>query len=258
MYFVCGWRLNKMIKELYKEVIRETSLNVSENRIDSVRKKALTKCGCRIYKDGLIGVAGCYGEATPDTWEKAEENLANGIPYPYEPERNKERIRDLREINVSDEQFIRDMENLLDILKNEYPQFIFSNKIQLTETETSLTNDAGLKLINYDKTLIIMLLVKHIDSVNILDTSAILISRKYGLDKFLKETRQLLDGYGRAAAIPDKKEVPVILCQMDMLGKFTESLNGESLALGSSMFEGRLQSKAFNEAFLPADLCSKR
>ena len=38
-----------MIKELYQQTVREVSLNVSAGRVDSLRRKNITKSGCRVY-----------------------------------------------------------------------------------------------------------------------------------------------------------------------------------------------------------------
>ena len=61
-----------MIKELYQQTVREVSLNVSAGRVESLRKKNVTKSGCRVYDNGYIGVAGCLGQPTADTWAAAE------------------------------------------------------------------------------------------------------------------------------------------------------------------------------------------
>ena len=65
-----------MIKELYQQTVREVSLNVSAGRVESLRKKNVTKSGCRVYDNGYIGVAGCLGQPTADTWAAAERALA--------------------------------------------------------------------------------------------------------------------------------------------------------------------------------------
>ncbi|MGF7145173.1 PmbA protein [Anaerotaenia torta] len=243
-----------MIKELYKEIISEISINVTGTRIDSIRKKNLTKCGCRVYDNGYIGIAGCYGEPTRETWSQAVKNLSDQTPYPYEPEKDKQRIRDLRQFDISEEEYIRDMERLLDILREEYPQFLLSNKMSLTETYVSLTNDAGLNYVNYDKTIDAGLLVKHKDSVNVIDSCITYISREYNLDAMLKEARSALDGYLAKCTLPSER-MPVILLQDEMLGKFTESLNGEAIGRGISLFQDKRKMKVFHEEF---SLCQNR
>jgi len=150
-----------MIKELYKKTIKEISLNVTQSKIDSVRKKTITKSGCRVYNNGYIGIEGTLGEPTDNTWKKAQANLLAKVPYISEPEKDRKHIRDLRKLDISDKEFISTMENILDILHKEYPDFIFSNKINMVETEISMTNDVGLHYINYDKTIDIELLIKY-------------------------------------------------------------------------------------------------
>ena len=133
-----------MFKEGYKITVRETSLNISQSHVDSVRKKEIVKSGCRVYADGCIGIAGTLGEATDKTWAEAEANLALKIPYPFLPEKNVQRTRDLREMDMSDEAFIRNAEDLLAELRAQFPDFVFSNKISVSETEVSMHSDAGL------------------------------------------------------------------------------------------------------------------
>lgn len=57
-----------MVKELYQTILRETSLNVTSGEIDSIRKKSITKSGCRVYRDGFLGIAGTLGEPTANVW----------------------------------------------------------------------------------------------------------------------------------------------------------------------------------------------
>lgn len=237
-----------MVKELYKEVINEVSINVTATRIDSIRKKNLTKSGCRVYDNGLIGIAGCYGEPTEDTWKQAVKNLEARTPYPYQPEKGKVRSRDLRKINLTEEEYIHDMEKLLSLLEKEYPQFLLSSKMSLAETEVSLSNDAGLDYVNRDKTIDMGLLVKHKDSVNVFDSFIAYISREYDFDKMLLEARNSLDGYMQKCTLPGDK-LPVIFEQEEMLGKFTESLSGEAVGNGVSLFGDKMNTKVFHEDF---------
>jgi PmbA protein len=237
----------KMVKELYREEVNEIALNVTASKIDSVRKKSITKSGCRVYHDGYIGIAGCYGEATEDTWVRAKENLKNRIPYPYEPTKELKRTRDLREHTVNETEFVKQMESYLDTVSKEFPQFLLSNKILLTETNISLTNDIGLELRSYDRTILLELIVKHMESVNIFDTAIFYIERSIDCDKLLKETRGILSRFLKECDIPDVQKMPVIIQQNELLSKFNESLNGEAMARGISLFHGKMNEKLFNE-----------
>lgn len=235
-----------MIKELYQHTIRETSINITNSAIDSVMKKTIKKSGCRVYSDGFIGIAGTFGDPTEKTWAEAEEKLKERIPYKFEPERNKKRARDLRKLHISDEEFIREVEGLLKILNTEYPDFIFSHKIKLYETELSLKNDVGLDYVNYDKTAEFMLLVKHKDSVNIMDSGVFRRSRTFQKKEFIEDARLFLDAFKNEVSLPQQGKIPVIVEESMLLSKIIESLNGEQIGFGTSLFCDKINKKVFN------------
>lgn len=237
-----------MIKESYQYIVRQTSVSVSQSKVEAVMKKNITKSGCRMYDGGFIGVAGTLGNASGETWAEAKANLDSRIPYPFEPERNLKRVRDLRELNISDEEFIAHAEYILTELRSDFPDFIFSNKVNMVETEISLRNDVGLDCVNYDKTLEYWLLVKHKDSVNVIDNFIGRSSRRIGGDDFLNESRRMLRAYNTEAALPQRNMMPVIFWDNDgILSKITESLNGEEIGLGTSLFTDKTHTAAFSD-----------
>ena len=158
-----------MVKELYQTILRETSLNVTSGEIDSIRKKSITKSGCRVYRDGFLGIAGTLGEPTANVWAQAEANLARQIPCPWGPETGKRRTC-RRGAAMDAGRFLQLSEQLLKTLGQDFPQFIFSNKINFTEDEVRLQNDAGLHYAWQDAAVQMSLLVRTQDSVNIFDT----------------------------------------------------------------------------------------
>lgn len=238
-----------MIRELYKTTVHETSLNVSMSQIDSVRKKSITKSGCRVYADGFVGISGTLGDATVQTWDQAEANLALQVAYPFEPEKDCVRVRDLREMHLSDEAFIRSVEEILDLLRQEFPDFIFSNKVSLTQTEISLSNDAGLDLRSIDLTVNVGFLVKHKDSVNIFDTFLMRQERTLNPESLLQDAREMLTAFGKELPMPSAGKMLAVVEPDLLLGKMLESLNGEAVARGASLFCNRLGSKVFSDAF---------
>lgn len=245
-----------MIKELYQTKINEIALNVTQTRIDSIRKKNIIKSGCRVYQKsadtpgtGYIGVAGTFGEATEDTWERAIKNLELKIPYDYEASTGAQRKRDLRKLDLSTEQFLEKSEKLLEIFRKEFPDFIFSNKIRLIETEVSLKNDAGLDYVNYDKTISLELLFKHVNSVNIFDSGVMQQNRDiFDIDKIVEEAKEQLKAFNNEIELPDLKKV-IVAVDNSGLSKICESLNGETLGRGTSIFNSKLGKKTFNDKF---------
>ena len=238
-----------MIRELYQTKIRETALNVSMNRIDAVRHKEITKSGCRVYSGGLIGISGRLGEPTAETWEAAKANLALKVPYPFDPEEDQTRIRDLREVSLTDPEFIRLAEAVLDELRSGYPDFIFSNKISMTETEVRLRNDKGLDFLNLDRTFNIGLLVKHKDSVNVFDTGVMRQDRVFDRAALLRDAEAMLGAFTVAKPLPARKTMLVVTEPDLLLGKMQESLNGEAIARAASLFCGKIGTEVFSPTF---------
>lgn len=235
-----------MVREIYQTSIKETALNITQSKIDSVRIKNITKSGCRLYDNGFIGIAGVLGEPTEDTWKLAEKNLNRNIPYEYEPYSNKEIVKDLRQQNISEEEFILKAEELMGQLRKEFPEFIFSHKIKLTEVIVTLTNDIGLYLKNIDSSICFELLIKHVDSINIVDTGVAYDARTFDINKILEEVRMQLNVFNIESKLPEGETLPVIVSPFDIGLKLVESLNGKMLGRGTSIFSDKVGNKVFN------------
>jgi len=167
-----------VIKEKYIKKLEEISINIVQSNIESIRKKNITKTGFRVYENGFIGIAGAVGEVDNlDLEKRAIDNLKLKIPYPYEPSTNMVKTVDYRKEIFSHEEFVKEVEELLKILRQEFPDFIFSNKIYIQEFETKLINDVGLDLTHIDKAIVVEIIIKEKSSTNIFDTFYINIHR---------------------------------------------------------------------------------
>ena len=93
------------MRETYRQRKNESTLRIVEGKVYSVRQKDITKTGCRIYKDGFMGVAGTLGEASEETWAEAEKNLGLKVSYPFEPEKNIEKTIDYRKQPMDTKEF---------------------------------------------------------------------------------------------------------------------------------------------------------
>ncbi len=238
-----------MIREVYINKVREITLNVTQTKVDSIRKKSITKTGCRVYKNGYIGVAGTLGEATVDTWNEALKNLENKVPYKAEPSKNHKRFRDLRKSNLSAEEFLSKAENLLDKLREEFQGFIFSNKIKSIEVETTLRNDASLEYVNIDRYFQVELIVKDINSINVFDTMLVREDRDFNTEALLKDAREQLTNYNKILELPKQEKVPVVAAFGHFAGKIIEALNGNELNKGSSIFANKVGKETFSKEF---------
>lgn len=236
-----------MVKELYQRTFKETHLKIIQSNIDAIMKKKITKSGCRVYEGGCMGVAGTLGEPTEDTWKQAEANLGNKIPYPFEPEGDKKLVKDYRNKDLEEELFIKEMESILEIIKKEYPDYIFSNKVKYIESEIRLQNDKGLDYLSCDKSINLEIVIKHKDSINILDSFLVYEGRELNKEDLLNQMRKTLDGLKNKVNLPENKKILVAIQPYELMGKIINSLNGEHMGNGTSLFNDKLNTKVFNE-----------
>lgn len=235
-----------MIKELVQYTNKSTTFNVTRGRIDAIRNKDITASGCRIYDGEHLGVAGRMGQPDERTWREAEENLALGIPYPFEPETGV-RLRDLREGDFDPEVFLDQAEHLLGRLRGEFPDFVFSNKISCDENTAKIWNERGLDLVNVDRFYSVSLSVKAAESASIYDTWVGDSRRVFDEDAMLPAAAQQLSAFRNRVELPNGDCLTVAITPGALTGKFTEALNGRLLGLGSSIFNGKMDTALFSD-----------
>lgn len=239
-----------MIKEIYTRTVKQISLNVVDSKLESVRKKNITKTGYRVYDKGYIGVAGGIG--TVDLGELEKEAIANlslKIPYEEEVAKDCDEYMDLREIEFDEVDFIQEVENFLNYLRRSYPNYSFSNKINMEETCVTLKNDRGLNLCSRDLVIITSLLVREEHSVNVFDTGVFQIDREWNPEKLQKEFEHIVGCYGTEVALPKQDKMPVIVDLQLVESKLRQELNGESVGRSSSLFKDCIGEQKFNEHF---------
>lgn len=238
-----------MIKELYQQTVREVSLNVSAGRVDSLRSKRITKSGCRVYDNGYIGVAGCLGQPTADTWAAAEQALARKVPA-APPETGKERVREQGEALIPAEEFRAGCEELLATLRAEFPDFVLSNKLQMMEVEMRLENDAGLKYADRKRSYAMVLLAKQAGSPNMYDSQLMDVSRRFDREGWLAQARQVLTAHRTLLPMPEGERFLILDSAMgDALQNFSildKALSGREYLAGTSLFQGKLGQQLFD------------
>lgn len=238
-----------MIKELYQQTVREVSLNVSAGRVDSLRRKNITKSGCRVYDNGYIGVAGCLGQPTADTWAAAERALARQVPT-APPETGKERVREQGEALIPAEEFRAGCEELLATLRAEFPDFVLSNKLQMMDVEMRLENDGGLKYVDRKRSYAMILVVKQVGSPNMFDSHLLGVSRRFDREGWLAQARQVLTAHRTLLPMPEGERFLILDSAMgDALQNFSildKALSGREYLAGTSLFQGKLGQQLFD------------
>lgn len=239
-----------MIKEKYIKKSNEITINILQSKIKSIRKKDITKTGIRVYKDGFIGIAGGVGDIDEAELEKqAIENLKLEIPYPYDPSTNNKMEIDYRKDVPSNEKFVEEVEKLLETLRREFPDFIFSNNMNIKEIETRLSNNKELDLVSKDRMVIAEIIIKEKKSINVFDAFSMFADRTYNGEQILANTREILNAYRNKVDLPSTGTMPVVFLEDDTLPfkKLIIELDGYKVGTGASLFTDSIGEKKFND-----------
>ncbi len=234
------------MREIYRQRKNESTLRVVEGKVYSVRQKDITKTGCRIYKDGFMGVAGTLGEATDETWAEAEKNLGLKVSYPFEPEKNKEKTIDYRKEAVETKELLKQVEEILDYLNKNYSDFSFDGYVFDTETDTSMENEEGLKLCSKDRVYSIAFIIKDNNLANIMDLQVEVSGRTFEKEKLIRIAEGYLQAFRNKVELPTE-ELPVIINPF-LIGQQLESdLSGERIGTKTSLLAGKEGQKVFSD-----------
>jgi PmbA protein len=237
-----------MIRELYQQTLREISLNVTSGEIDSLRKKNITKSGCRVYDSGYLGIAGILGQPDEKTWAQAKANLTRKIPCPWGAETGKQRKVSYGG-QMEPEAFLAEVEKLLAALLQAYPQFIFSNKLNWVTEETSLRNDMGLDYFCQNSYAEVGILVRAQESANIFDTVIGGTYQNFVAENVLKEASEILEAHLHPISLPEGEKAAVI-AGIDLFDRaWSEGLHTQKLARNASPFSGKLGKQLFSQDF---------
>jgi PmbA protein len=240
-----------MIKEKYTERVKETSINLVQSKIESIREKDITKTGFRVYKDGKIGVSGALGKYDEEKMvKKAEEGLKLNIPYDNEPSCNRSECIKLDSNIPKSKELISEIENVLEELRKN-DDFIFSNKINAVEKEVSLINDNELDLKYKTRNIECDIVVKEKSSKNIMDLFIPYEGRNFHKDEFIKYSNNILEAYRNKVELPYEKKMPVTFLNADITTfiMFLKDLEGRKFGSGASIFSEFMNKKKFNERF---------
>ena len=126
-----------IIKEKYMLSSRRETVALSASAVKSVRFVDARKCGYRVSDGRHIGIFGVAGNATSEqeAWKRAEENLANRIPYSAQPAANRSEHVDVSGGVLSEKEFKEAAEAFAETLKKRFPGFLFGNDISREEEE---------------------------------------------------------------------------------------------------------------------------
>lgn len=223
------------------------SVSVSGGKVDSLRVNENLKTVIRVYEDGKIGIAGRIGEGDDKAlFEEAKAKLSQNIAYPCALTENGRREVDrLKEI-IPAKDYVKTIKKLIARLNKCYPDFVFSNKINMGDEEIVYENSKNTKYVYKGSEIGGALVIKDKASANIMDLSYGFVKNCYDEDKIVRDIGKLLNVYHKKVDMP-VGEVPVIINTMEVLQHGAQHLVAELYVSGSSLLSGKMGQKIFND-----------
>ena len=241
-----------MIKEKYTNKVQETTLNIVQTAVESVRKKDIVKTGLRLYDNGCIGVSGAIGKYDEkDLEQRARQALEMKIPYDFAVGKDHREHVDITPEIIADEEFVAEMEELLAEIREQQPAFSCFNKIRLVEQSVGLNNDSGLDLKFHDRQIAVELGIKEKKSANLFDAFSAYQGRAYDRQKVLEMTNEICNAFLNPVELPQGKKLPVVFNARDFLSlkQLMMDLHGQRFATGSSLLSGKQGQQVFSNDF---------
>ena len=237
-----------MVKEKILAKKRTTTVAIAGSQVKSVRFVSTEKTGFRVIDGGKIGIFGATGTVDEcDAWKRAEQNLANDIPYPVQPESNVVKSVDNTPALLGDKQFVDEVERFLACLRKECPKFIFSNCIKKVEIERTLTNDQGVDLAFKTGYYIVSPVIKEESSANVFDLGYAYAGREFNTEQMVAEVKEMYDAYYNVVDIEPGERL-VIGSPSDFgFMKLYRDVMADPYCTGTSLLAGKAGQKLFNE-----------
>jgi len=236
-----------------REVVRVESdtlkLGVTDSAIASVRSQTEVQTAVRVMDGGRIGLASAVGEAALDQLtHAARDALIFDVPYPVEPEQGRTLHCEHRGDRRSVSELVDITTELLNALRSEFPQYVFSYGVEQQRLAWHIESDAGLDLHYSRDTTQLAFVVKEKGSGNIFDTFVGVEGSTVDLDATLEEFRSHLKAFGipQQARTGRQKIVFPGLSGMSgsgLLQLVRSDLLGRVYAQGASIFDGKMGAK---------------
>lgn len=238
-----------MIREVLTYRQQKVAVGVADSRVTSVRSSDELETVVRMYADGRVGLASAVGPHDRDALErKAVAALQHGVPFAPGPVESTTLAYDHPGETHDAASLVAETTALLDALRADYSDFVFSNKVNWSSEELTLTNDAGLDVRWTRSTTYVVLLVKQKGSPGILDTLIVVDGPSFDAEAALAQARTYLPAFREPLATAPTGRVRVAFEGLGPLsGRLGSDLTARSIATGASVFSGA--ERAFHPDF---------
>lgn len=238
---------DKMQKEIISQKTCEYSVNISANKVDSLRKVVENATTIRVYENGFVGIAGQLGEVDINELEKlAIENLSNKVPYPCDLTKNVVKSVDSTTTIIDKDEFVKTCQHLVKRISAECPDFLFSNKIKYYEKESDYQNSVGTHLSYKGNYMSFTVIIKNKNTANIMDMAYFDQIKDYNEDNVVEDIKLLCDTFNKDASVDDGKYKVITMDSM-FISNAAGPLVGEMYANQASLFKGKLNEQILND-----------
>lgn len=236
------------MKEKYISENTSSNIKYEENKMLSFQRRNTKVVSYRIHQEGMVGIHCQVGEISDEEgFAKAQENLLERPrPYPFPLESGK-RSRNMTERELTDKELLDIAEECMQYICEKYPTFTFKADISQNKQMQHWSNEQGMDYVNVDCCTNVGIGFKHVDSKDISDGSFNFSLRDFDKNVFVQMADNYLSNYMNEVELPE--EIIIDMQYYGLLGKLSESLRGENLALGTSLLSGKIGEKVFSEEF---------
>ncbi len=225
-----------------------SQIEYEENKLLSFHRSSTISTSFRVHRDGFVGIHYQEGEISEEEgFALAEENLKERPrPYPFELETGK-RSRDKTERQVTDKELMDIAKECMNYICEKYPRFIYSTCFKQSKRTDICTNEKGMEYSNTDCAVNVSISFKHVDSKDIMDGSFSFSLRDFDMEVFTTMADNYLANYETEVELPE--EIIIDTQYYDFLGVLSSNLNGENIALKTSLLSDKVGEKVFSEDF---------
>ena len=236
-----------MREEIIVNKTQQKCFNITASKIDSLRINSNLETSVRVYDNGCIGVAGKVGNCDVEALKKeAREALAQGIAYPDLPNEGKQQSVDTYRQLIPEEELLPTLNKLLARLSAENPDFLFSNKIILEETEKTYSSTDGSAYSYRGNTMEFSIVIKYKGSANIMDEDYSAEIDAYDEDKVAADVKLICENYLKTIPSVEEDKLPVLV-DMSVLQYLLSDFHADYYALGMSRYKGKIGEKIFSD-----------
>ena len=233
-------------KIMLEEVVSQ--IKYEENKLLSFHRSSTDTTSYRVYDDGKVGIHYQVGKMSEEEgFALAEENLkVRPRPYPFTLESGK-RSRNKIEREVADRELLDLAKECMAYICETYPHFVFGASFSQRKVIARQNNDAGMEYENIDCAVSVDINFKHVDSKDITDGYFSFSLRDFDKEIFTKMADNYLANYEKEVELPE--EIIIDTQYYGFLGILNSNLDGESIALKTSLLSDKIGEKVFSEDF---------